>query len=338
MGQLGQLFPSILLSMALALVVAPAFIAISKRIGFVDVPGSAPHKRHLHPTALSGGFVLVLAVTLPYLLPDLKADRSVLAILIASAAFAIWGALDDWRGFKPLVKIAGQIVLAAIPILLGIQVHVTQITVLDLVLTLLWFVGVVNAFNFVDTMDGLAVGLAAIAAAFFMLATLDAGQEKLATMAAVLMGSTVGIYFYNSSPSRVFLGDSGAQMLGISIALMGVAYVPAGAGLPQALSWFVPILVLGVPLFDMGLVVVSRIRRRVPLYVGQHDHTYHRLLKLGWAAPRSVAAMHTAAVLLGLAAFTSLRLSVVQANLLFFATVAVGVVCLTYLERNVPVG
>src|SRR3972149_3753355 len=132
------------------------------------------------------------------------------------------------------------------------------------VLPSLGIVGITNAFNFVDSMDGLALGLAGIAAAFFMLVTIDSAQPILAALSAVVFGATIGAYFFNAAPARMFLGDSGSQLLGFLLAAIGIAYTPASAGLPQGVTWFTPILVLGVPIFDMGLVVISRLRSRRP--------------------------------------------------------------------------
>jgi UDP-GlcNAc:undecaprenyl-phosphate GlcNAc-1-phosphate transferase len=182
-------------------------------------------------------------------------------------------------------------------------------------------------------MDGLALGLSSIALAFFVLATLDAGQPTLAALSAALLGATLGLYFYNASPARLFLGDSGAQLLGYALAAIGIAYVPAGAGLPQGVSWFTPILVLGVPIFDTTLVVVSRLRKRRPVYRAHQDHTYHRLVALGMHPSRSVLAMQLTAILLGLTAFIALNLSVLFANIVFGLVLGCGLMCLALLER-----
>ncbi len=142
------------------------------------------------------------------------------------------------------------------------------------------------------------------------------------------------MFFFNTSPAYLFLGDSGAQVLGVVLSAVGIAYVPAGAGLPQAVSWFTPILVLGVPIFDTSLVVISRVRRRRPIYRADRDHTYHRLVALGLDPNRSVLAMHLAAVMLGLLAFIALGAGVVLANLLFAGMLALGAVAIFALERR----
>ena len=330
---LADLFPLILAAALSALGLAPILTKGAAQLGLVDVPGSAPHKRHTSVTPLAGGPVLAGSIGLTYAVLRPLLDPLVQGILLGGLAMFVWGMLDDRFTLRPRVKILGQIAAAAIALGFGIQVRITQYAWVDLALTLLWMVGLINAFNFVDSMDGLALGLASIALAFLVLATLDAGQPALAALSAAILGSTLGLYFYNATPARLFLGDSGAQLLGFALAAIGIAYVPAGAGLPQGVSWFTPILVLGVPIFDTTLVVVSRLRKRRPVYLAHNDHTYHRLVAMGMHPSRSVLTMQLAAILLGLAAFIALDLTVFLANLLFGLIVLCGVVSIGVLER-----
>ena len=330
---LAGLFPLILAAALSALALAPILTRGAAYLRLVDVPGSAPHKRHTSVTPLAGGPVLAGSIGLTYAVLRPHSDPLVQGIFLGGLAMFVWGMLDDRFTLRPRVKILGQIGAAAIALGFGIQVRITQYAWIDLALTLLWMVGLINAFNFVDSMDGLALGLASIALAFLVLATLDAGQPALAALSAAILGGTLGLYFYNATPARLFLGDSGAQLLGFALAAIGIAYVPAGAGLPQGVSWFTPILVLGVPIFDTTLVVVSRLRKRRPVYLAHNDHTYHRLVAMGMHPSRSVLAMQLAAILLGLAAFIALDLTVFLANLLFGLIVLCGVVSIGVLER-----
>jgi UDP-GlcNAc:undecaprenyl-phosphate GlcNAc-1-phosphate transferase len=247
----------------------------------------------------------------------------------------LWGLIDDRFNLRASYKIFGQLLATIIIIGFGVQVHITKIAWLDLLITLFWFVGITNAFNFVDSMDGLAVGLAGIASAFFMMVTLDATQPELAFLSAAIMGTMIGCFFYNAPPARMFLGDSGSLTLGFALAAIGIAYTPAQAGLPQGVSWFVPILVLGVPIFDMALVVVSRLMNRRPIYLAGMDHVYHRLVQLGFKPNRAVAAMQIAAIILSLVAYISLTTNVLIANLIFGGIVLLGLIALLYLETRI---
>jgi UDP-GlcNAc:undecaprenyl-phosphate GlcNAc-1-phosphate transferase len=329
---LSDLFPMVLLGCVAALGVSPLAARAAASFGLIDIPGSAPHKTHPSATPLVGGPILALAVAVAYIVAQAPIDRQILGILIGGGVILAWGLVDDRFGIPPIAKLAGQLFAAVVLIEYGVEVRITRMPGVDLGLTLLWVVGMINAFNFVDSMDGLALGLASVATGFFMLVTLDAAQPELAALSAAILGAAIGLFFFNASPARLFLGDSGAQLLGFALAAVGIAYVPAGAGLPQAVTWFVPILVLGVPIFDSTLVVVSRLRRGRPLYRAQRDHTYHRLVQLGVHPSRSVLAMHVAAVLLGLLAFLALGMTVFEANLLFGATVMFGAVGILLLE------
>lgn len=333
-SELSGLFPLILVGCVAALATSPLASRIAARLGLMDVPGSAPHKTHTSATPLAGGMVLAISIAITYLILAPPLDNQISGILVVGALVLLWGLIDDRLGLPPAIKAVGQLVVAALLIKYGLQVRFTRIPALDIGLTLLWVVGLMNAFNFVDSMDGLAVGLGIVATGFFMLVTLDADQPALAKLSAALLGAAIGVYFYNALPARLFLGDSGAQLFGFTLAAIGMAYVPAGAGLPQGVSWFVPILVLGVPIFDSSLVVVSRLRRGLPIYQARHDHTYHRLITLGMHPSRSVLAMHVTAVLLGLIAFVALELTVLQANIVFGACVLIGAFGILYLERS----
>ncbi len=333
MIRLADFFPMILLTAAAALALSPLLTRLATTAGLLDIPGSAPHKQHSAATPLAGGLVLALAIILAYLSLRPPVDRQVLGILLGGAVVVAVGTLDDRFRLRPHHKLLGQLAAAGLLIYFGVQVRITRLPSADLALTLLWVVGLTNAYNFVDSKDGLALGLAGIAAAFFMLVTIDSVQPLLAMLSAAILGASVGVFFFNASPAIMFLGDSGAQLLGFLLAGLGIAYTPAQAGLPQGVTWFTPILVLGVPIFDMVLVVVSRLRLRQPLHRAGLDHTYHRLVALGLDPTRSVLAMQIAAIMLGLAAFKALDTTVLVANGIFAGILLVGIGVLAVLLR-----
>jgi UDP-GlcNAc:undecaprenyl-phosphate GlcNAc-1-phosphate transferase len=181
-------------------------------------------------------------------------------------------------------------------------------------------------------MDGLAVGLGGMAAAFFMLVTIDSGQVLLSQQSALLLGACIGLFFFNSPPARLFLGDSGAQTLGFLLAVLAIAYRPQGAN--QSSSWVVPIMLLGVPIFDMTLVVFSRLRRGKPIYAAALDHTYHRLVASGWESNRAVLSMQLVSLVLGCLAFVILRRPPIVANAVFASVLAMGLLTFNYLDNR----
>jgi UDP-GlcNAc:undecaprenyl-phosphate GlcNAc-1-phosphate transferase len=243
-----------------------------------------------------------------------------------------------------LLKILGQLLAVVVLIILGVSVKVFESPefllgvdwpfslYLDWLFTFLWVVGITNAFNFVDSMDGLAVGLGGMAAAFFMLVTIDSGQVLLSQQSALLLGACIGLFFFNSPPARLFLGDSGAQTLGFLLAVLAIAYRPQGAN--QSSSWVVPIMLLGVPIFDMTLVVFSRLRRGKPIYAAALDHTYHRLVASGWESNRAVLSMQLVSLVLGCLAFVILRRPPIVANAVFASVLAMGLLTFNYLDNR----
>jgi UDP-GlcNAc:undecaprenyl-phosphate GlcNAc-1-phosphate transferase len=283
---------------------------------------------------LAGGLALLVAILVTFVLLRPSLDTQVTGILLGSVMMSLWGILDDRYGLEPWQKLVGQALATGLLVAFGVQVQMTRIPAVDLLVTFLWMVGMANAFNFVDSMDGLALGLAAIASAFFMLVTIDSVQPVLSALSATILGATIGLFFFNAAPAKLFLGDSGSQLLGFSLASIAIAYVPGQAGLPQGVSWFTPILVLGVPIFDTSLVVFSRLRRRRPIYQPGRDHTYHRLVALGLDPTRSVLGMQVGAIVLGLVAFVLLGTGVVVANAVFGALLLVGVLSIVALGRD----
>lgn len=332
MIKLTNLFPSILTAALSALLFSFLVRHFALRWGLIDTPGSAPHKQHQNATPLGGGISLLLALWGTMLCMAFPLGKETIGILLGGTFIALWGLWDDFKRLSPLFKMLVQILSVVILVIFGVQVQMTTSNLLNLAITAVWIIGLTNAFNFVDSMDGLAIGLAAIAAGFFMLVTVDSNQPSLAVLCAVIAGASIGMTLLNTRPAKLFLGDSGAQLLGFLLASIGMAYNPVG--LPQGISWFVPILVLGVPIFDMSFVVSSRLRRGVHIYQAGMDHTYHRLVHMGIESPRAVLTMHLVAGGLGLVAFIALDTSILVANLIFGCAVLAGILCILIFEKT----
>ena len=338
------IFEAILLSALLAAVVAWFSIRLALRVGLLDVPDSAPHKKHTEPTPLAGGMAFFAALLISAWVSSTIADPAVRATLLAGLIVFLFGLWDDFRGISPLLKFIGQTAAVILLIVLGVRIQVFEspefffsgdgpfYVSLDILLTWLWVVGITNAFNFVDSTDGLAVGLTGVAAAFFMLVTLESGQLELSYQSAIILGVCIGLFYFNSPPAQLFLGDSGAQSMGFILAALAIAYQPQGAN--QSSSWVVPVLLLAVPIFDMALVVFSRLRRRRPVYTAARDHTYHRLLALGMNTNRAGVFMQTLTLLLGCLAFVLLTRPPLVANTVFIGVILLGVLAVLYLDNH----
>jgi UDP-GlcNAc:undecaprenyl-phosphate GlcNAc-1-phosphate transferase len=340
-GYKGPVYFAFLLAILISLVVSPLAIYLARRLGFIDWPGRSEHNKHEFPTPLAGGFILFFSIIVLSLAGQIP--RTILPILPGALVILIFGALDDKYGFSARPKLLGQFMGAIAVIVQGTQVHFLEslfgfnpsswyTLTLEVGLTLFWIIGITNAFNLVDSMDGLATGLSAISFGLFGFACLEANQVDLATLCVVMMGISIGIYYFNASPARMFLGDSGAQTMGFLLAVVALNYNPQGFS--QGSSWFLPILILAVPIFDTTLIVVSRIRRRKPIYEGQLDHTYHRLAGWGFDRSRAVLVMHIISLIIGTIAFVILSLAPVYANLIMAGFIILGVMAIVYFDAK----
>ena len=340
-----QLAIQITSAIILSFVAGPVAIFIARKLGAIDVPGSAAHKKHAAPTPLAGGLVVFLALPILMTIFRLWNNPHILWLLAATGVILIFGLVDDIRGLSAPQKFVGQFVATGIVILSGTYVRILDsfhvamapwlIQTLDWAITLFWLVGISNAFNLIDSMDGLVAGLATISAGFFTITCFIFGQRELAQITALLFGISLVLYFYNNTPARFFLGDSGTQTFGFLLAGIGILYTPPH--LPQGSTWFLPILVLGVPIFDTTLVVVSRIRRRKPIFQADLAHTYHRLVKLGMAPCYAVLTIQVAAMLLCSIAFIALSLTPQIASFIFLVVVLLGIGLIVFFERAVKI-
>ncbi len=266
-------------------------------------------------------------------------------LFIAAAIVFIFGLLDDYRSLTVFQKLIGQILASILLIASDVSIKFLDnftlsflsanlVTFLNWILTFIWLVGISNSVNLIDSMDGLATGITGIAFAFFMGMALVSKQDALALFSAILLGVCIGLYGFNITPARLFLGDSGAQTIGFILAAVAMIYSPDN--LPQGSSWFVPILVLGMPIFDTMLVVISRIRHHKSIFRADRTHTYHRLVALGLDPNRAVLSIHITTLVLNFLAFIALSLPPLRANLVFFSAVAIGVIIMMLLMRKTP--
>ena len=210
-------------------------------------------------------------------------------ILSGATLMAAVGLWDDRVRLGWGVKLLAQLAAVALPILSGVSIHLPIPQPLNLALTVVWILYLTNAVNFTDNMDGVAAGTSMVAAAFLTLVAAMNGQYLVASLAAAVMGASLGFLAYNLPLPRasIFMGDAGALFLGYMLAVLGIKVrFPENV---RFVTWMVPVLVLGVPLFDPTLVFVSRFRRRVSLMKGGVDHFSHRLSHGFWPLGATLA-------------------------------------------------
>jgi UDP-GlcNAc:undecaprenyl-phosphate GlcNAc-1-phosphate transferase len=280
-------------ALAAAIVVAltPAVAGMARRFGAVDQPDA--RRVHRIPIPRLGGIALFFGIIVPSL-AFLDLNRPVRGVLVGCAVATTVGAIDDFRGLRWWEKLGGQVLAASIPPIFGVWVdHFTFpfLGVYDLPawvgapLTVLWIVAVMNMVNFLDGLDGLAAGVCGIAGATFSVIALSLGKPNTAVFSAIVFGATLGFLRHNFFPARVFMGDSGAMLLGFSLASVSVEGLLKTAA---TVALFFPLLVLAVPLLDTGFVVARRLKYRRPITAPDKTHLHHRFVNIGFSQPRAV--------------------------------------------------
>ena len=282
--------------------------ALALRFGMVDLPG--PRKVHLSPMPLMGGLAIYGGVMLAVLFVfDGSARAQVEGIVAGATLIAIVGILDDRGLLHHQVKLFIGMPLAALVLLFsGIHAQVFSVLVggrsgaiLDDVLTIVWVVGITASFSILDHMDGLCAGIAAVAAVSFALVAYLNGQTLVTTLAAALLGAAMGFLRWNFKPAKIFMGDGGAMFLGFLLATLALKLRLDRAD--HLAAWLVPVLILGVTIFDTTLVTISRARRGLlPFATPGKDHAAHRLANLGLGHRGSVLSLYLLGAFSGSAA------------------------------------
>jgi UDP-GlcNAc:undecaprenyl-phosphate GlcNAc-1-phosphate transferase len=282
--------PTWALAFSVALLVALAVVARCRRlalsIGFVDVPGG-DRKSHAFAVPYLGGIGLILGV-LAGLVFEYPIGSKVMLVALAATVLGTIGLVDDDRTVSPLFRFAAEVVAAAIATAAGLRIHATGIEPFDVVLTILWIVGITNALNLLDNMDGLAGGLTAIASTAVFALAVAAGQPVIATLAAATVGACLGFLAFNSPPASIFMGDSGSLFLGF---LLAVTTLDVDSALTSPRSFLVPLMVLGIPILDTTMVTIGRLRRQRSVFIGGRDHLSHRLVARGRSPKRAVGVL-----------------------------------------------
>jgi hypothetical protein len=226
------------------------------------------------------------------------------------------------------------VVAAFVVMAVGVQVRLLNNVWLDGAITLFWILGITNAVNLMDNMDGLAAGITLVAAlSFFAMAAIE-GQGLVTSLAAALAGAAAGFLFYNFAPAMSFMGDAGSLTLGFTLAVIGIKL--RFINFPVAATWMAPIIVLGVLIFDTLLVSISRTRRGRSIFQGGSDHTSHRLAQIGIGQARAVLSLYFIAAALGLTALLITRAPVMVANIAFGLLLLAGLAALVVFERIEP--
>ena len=314
----------------LALFSVPAARSLGLRMSIMDQP-DALRKVHTVPTPRMGGVAIFLStLAAAFFLRGVFNELG--SILVGATLVSFLGFWDDRFSLGAGVKLMGQLMAVGLLLATGVTVRLFPLRILDFVVTALWVVGITNAMNLLDNMDGLSAGIAAIAAAHFSLLCALSGQYLVGALAVAVMAACIGFLFYNWNPATIFMGDSGSLFLGFSLAALAIKL--RFPGNVSFVTWMIPLLVLGVPILDTTLVTVSRLRRGLnPLTTPGTDHISHRLTYAGFTRREAVFLLYLAAFVLGLLAIFVTRASVIEGYTIGVLVAAVGLVLLWRFER-----
>jgi len=338
-----------LFSLALSLIFVPLTRHLAFYLNMIDRPQG--RKAHDHPRPLLGGLAIYAAFSavllaqiigfvickdspwfstrFPFLTEQSKHFLEVLPKLLAiwggATLMVMLGFIDDRRGagFSYKIKFVLQIAAACLLPLAGVRTDFMPSTALNALITIIWIVGITNAFNLLDNMDGLSAGIAVIAAAIFFLITAAQAQVFSAMIFALLIGAVLGFLIYNFNPAKIFMGDTGSLFLGYMLAALSITssyVVPTSANLLPVIS---PLLILSLPIFDTLSVMIIRRREGRPLFIGDRRHFSHRLIELGMSQHGAVIFIYLVALSLGVAAALLPYLPLWGQILLLLQTVAI---------------
>lgn len=327
------------MSLLLSLGLTPIVLRVAVRRQVLDHPGG--HKGHVSPIPYLGGVaiafsfaVTVVAATvfLPYNQRGAIFGQLVVTFLLA-LGLCVLGLIDDLRGVGPGIRFALEALAGFLLFVVGVRVSLFEYEILDALITVLWVVGITNAFNFLDNMDGLSAGITAISSFFFFLIAALNGQFLVAGLSAALVGCAIGFLKHNFHPAKIYMGDAGSLFFGFLLAVLGIKL---RFDAPVQITFMVPILVLGVAIFDTVLVIATRLINRKSPWAGGRDHSSHRLVFVGIPVPVAVALVYAAQVALGWLAIVMSRVDT-STGFILMGFVTVSAVILGVLLGTVPV-
>jgi UDP-GlcNAc:undecaprenyl-phosphate GlcNAc-1-phosphate transferase len=284
-----------ILALAIALYGVPIARQAALKYGIVDAPdGRLKHQKE--PVPYFGGLAIYLAFLMS-LAFTFEFRHDVLGIILGGTIVVMLGLIDDFGVLTPWTKLAGQLLAVFVLIKSGIRIEIAAFPDwVDVALTVLWMIGLINAFNLLDIMDGLSAGVGAVSATGLFVAAWMQGDQMIVFMLAALIGSLVGFLRYNWQPAKIYMGDTGAMFIGLVLGAMAmIEKYPS----EHPLSVLTPVFVLGIPIFDTLFVMWIRYQRGLPVFWGSPDHIAIRLRHWGMSVPHIVLVSYAATALVG---------------------------------------
>lgn len=343
-------------SFLVAWVVTAAMKRLAPRIGFVDKPGS--RKIHTNPKPLGGGIAIFLGIVLPMAailigarLVHLEStspyaaylggirDQTPLALAVLGALLVvhIMGLWDDRAALGPYLKLLIQLAIATmLAIFFDLRVLTALGPAISIIASVLWITAITNAFNFLDNMDGLSAGVAAVCTTAFLIAALSIGQLFVAANLALLLGALLGFLCFNFPPATIFMGDSGSLVIGLLLGILTVRTTFLPPDVPWEQGWyaiFAPVIVLALPLYDLVVVSLIRLARGKSPFVGDNNHFSHRLVARGMSRRTAVLSLYLVAAATSIAAILLPQVQTVFAAMLIITQTVLILSVVAILEQ-----
>ncbi|WP_226580644.1 glycosyltransferase family 4 protein [Halobacillus litoralis] len=296
-------YKALLFCLITSILVTPLVKKIAIKIGATDQPNHRKVHKNVMPRLGGLAIYLSFALGILFFFPE---SEYTWPVLLGATVIILTGVLDDLRELSAKVKLAGQLLAAAIVVIGGVQVSFInlpfggelELGYLSIPITVLWIVAITNAINLIDGLDGLAAGVSAIALLTISGMAITMGNVFVVFAGLMMLGSTLGFLVYNFYPAKIFMGDTGALFLGFMISVLSLL----GFKNVTLFSFVIPVIILGVPISDTLFAIVRRVIQRKPLSAPDKSHLHHCLLNLGYSHPESVLMIYAVSALFSLAA------------------------------------
>ncbi|MEL7597340.1 MAG: MraY family glycosyltransferase [Clostridiaceae bacterium] len=312
-----------IVSVVISFILTPFIKNFAIRINAVDIPKDK-RKIHKKPIPLLGGMAIYISFVITMLLKEGRLGKSEIGILIGATIIVIGGLIDDLKDIRPWQKLLFQVSAAVVLILFGVEIAVVtnpfpsnslflKLGWLSIPITIFWVVGITNAINLIDGVDGLAAGVAFICSAtIFIIAALN-GRREAALLTAILSGAIFGFLPYNFNPASIFMGDTGAQLLGFLLSAISLKGTIKSA---TAFAIAVPILAFGLPIYDTLFAMIRRKINGKPIMQADRGHLHHRLLDMGLSQKQVVIIMYLTSAVLGGISIIAMQMSTTRSYFL----------------------
>lgn len=326
-----QTWIAVIATFLAALLLTPLTIRLAKKIGAVDMPNN--RKVHTDPMPRIGGLAIFFAFIIGVLAYQ-GFTKQTIALIAAGSLIMGVGFYDDVRGVRPQIKLLVQLAAALVLVQSDIYIRfisnpfiegsIISLGIFAIPVTLLWLIGISNAINLMDGLDGLSAGISSIAALTLAIVSYTQNQLFVASLGLILAAAGLGFLRYNFNPAKTFMGDCGSLFLGF---MLGTLSLMGPTKSVITVSLFVPLIILGVPIFDTFFAIVRRLFLKKPIFQADKGHLHHCLMAMGLSHKQVVLLLYAISIVMGTIAVLMTTISASQSLILFILTLLIIVAC-----------